>query len=180
MEAELKSYTQQFDSIYKIKKPTKRISWFLHSNIQEYGTMSGMFGLTCPGNNSAGFSIRGEIHTNGFNTTLIKHEYSHYLIDNSIPQENNPAFFIEGCVEYVTDLNDTPLYKQRLSAAKKLQDTLKYEDLIIDNKDFYGQYSEANYSVCGVFVKYLIDRYGVDKFKRYCLAIIRKKLQKKF
>ena len=85
-------YTNQFLSIYNIKMPAKKIEWFLHSNMQEYGTMSGMFGLTCPGNNSAGFSIRGEIHTNGYDIGLVKHEYSHYLFDNTIHQDNNPAF----------------------------------------------------------------------------------------
>ena len=166
-ETGLKKYSTQFLSIYKIPAPTKKIDWFIHSNIQEYGMMSGMFGLTCPGNNSAGFSIRGEIHTNGFDIALVKHEYSHYLFDNSISQQNNPAFFIEGCVEYVTDLNDTSLYKKRLAIAKKYRDTINYTDLIINNKNFYGQYSDANYSVCGVFVKYILDNFGVDTFKKY-------------
>lgn len=166
----LKAYTKQFLSIYNIKMPVKKIEWFLHSNMQEYGTMSGMFGLTCPGNNSAGFSIRGEIHTNGYNIGLVKHEYSHYLFDNSIDQDNNPAFFVEGCVEYVTNINDNKLFRQRIEIAKKFKDTLNYTDLVINNKDFYGQYSEANYSICGIFVKYLIDQYGVEAFKKYCLT----------
>lgn len=131
--------------------------------------MSGLFGLTCPGNNSAGFSIRGEIHTNGFNTALVKHEYSHFLFDNAIPQDHNPAFFVEGCVEYVMNLKDGALFKQRVAMAKKYRDTLNYSDLILNNKDFYGQYSGANYSVCGVFVKYIIDKFGVEAFKKYCL-----------
>lgn len=166
----LNTYAKQFLSIYKLPMPTKKISWFLHANMQEYGTMSGMFGLTCPGNNSAGFSIRGEIHTHGFDVGLVKHEYSHFLFDNAIPQDNNPAFFVEGCVEYVTNLNDKALYRQRIGVAKKFRDTLNYTDLIINNRDFYGQYSSANYSVCGVFVKYVIDTYDVEAFKKFCLA----------
>lgn len=164
----LKVYTKQFLSIYNIKMPVKKIDWFLHSNMQEYGTMSGMFGLTCPGNNSAGFSIRGEIHTNGYNIGLVKHEYSHYLFDNTIHQDNNPAFFVEGSVEYVANINDSVLFRQRIEIAKKFKDTLNYTDLIINNKDFYGQYSEANYSICGIFVKYIIDNFGVEAFKKYC------------
>jgi hypothetical protein len=166
----LKLYSTQFLSIYNIKMPMNKISWFIHSNMQEYGTMSGMFGLTCPGNNSAGFSIRGEIHTNGYNIGLVKHEYSHYLFDNSIPQDNNPAFFVEGCVEYVTNLNDKALFKQRIDIAKNFRDSLNYADLIISNKDFYGKYSAANYSICGIFVRYLIDQFGVENFKKYCLV----------
>ncbi|SEN44186.1 hypothetical protein SAMN04488505_110163 [Chitinophaga rupis] len=170
LNTELRSYARQFLSIYKLKMPAKKISWFVHSNMNEYGIMSGMFGLTCPGNNSAGFSIRGEIHTNGFNTGLVKHEYSHFLFDNAIPQDNNPAFFVEGCVEYVTNLNDKDLYNERVEVARKFRDTLNYTDLIINNRDFYGQYSSANYSICGVFVKYLIDKFGVEAFKNFCLA----------
>jgi hypothetical protein len=166
----LKSYSKQFLSIYNLRIPTKKIDWFLHSTMLEYGTMSGLFGLTCPGNNSAGFSIRREIHTNGYNIGLVKHEYSHYLFDNTIPQDSNPAFFVEGCVEYVTNINDSSLFRQRIEIAKKFRDTLNYTDLIIDNKDFYGKYSEANYSICGIFVKYLIDNFGVEPFKKYCLA----------
>jgi hypothetical protein len=166
----LKLYAQQFLRVYNLKMPVTKVSWFLHSNMQEYGTMSGMFGLTCPGNNSAGFSIRGEIHTNGFDTGLVKHEYSHFLFDNTIPQDNNPAFFVEGCVEYVTNLNDKKLFTKRIGVAKKFKDTLNYAGLIIDNRDFYGQYSAANYSVCGVLVKYIIDTFGVEAFKKYCLA----------
>lgn len=166
----LKLYAQQFLTAYHLKMPVKKVSWFLHSNMKEYGTMSGMFGLTCPGNNSAGFSIRGEIHTNGFDTGLVKHEYSHYLFDNTIPQDNNPAFFVEGSVEYVTNLNDKDLFKKRVVTAKKFKDTLNYADLIINNKDFYGQNSAANYAVCGVFVKYIVDRFGAEAFKKYCLT----------
>ncbi|MBS1917251.1 MAG: hypothetical protein JST87_13320 [Bacteroidetes bacterium] len=169
-ETELQKYINQFLSIYKIKRPVKKIDWFIHTNMQEYGVMSGMFGFMCPGNNSAGFSIRGEIHTHGYGIGLVKHEYSHYLFDNAIPQDHNPAFFVEGCVEYVTDLNDETEYKQRVNIAKQYKDTLDYEGLIIKNNDFYGKYSGTNYSVCGVFVKYLIDNFGVEKFKKYCLA----------
>lgn len=167
---ELNSYVQQFLRIYHLKLPVKKVSWFLHSNMMEYGTMSGMFGLTCPGNNSAGFSIRGEIHTNGFNTGLVKHEYSHYLFDNSIPQEHNPAFFVEGSVEYVTNINDQNLFASRIETAKRFKDSLNYRDLIVNNKDFYGQYSAANYDVCGVFVKFIVDKFGIEVFKKYCLA----------
>jgi hypothetical protein len=166
----LTSYAKQFLRIYRIPMPARKITWFLHTNMQEYGTMSGMFGLTCPGNNSAGFSIRGEIHTHGFDTGLVKHEYSHYLFDAAIPQDHNPAFFVEGCVEYVTNLNDPALFIKRLATAKKFQDTLNYTDLIVNNRDFYGRYSNANYAISGVFVKYVIDKFGVEAFKQYCLA----------
>jgi hypothetical protein len=167
---DLQSYVQQFLSVYKLKLPSKKVDWFIHSNMQEYGTMSGMFGLTCPGNNSAGFSIRGEIHTKGFNTGLVKHEYSHFLFDNTIPQDNNHAFFIEGCVEYVTNMNDSNLFQHRLLIAKNYRDSLNYIDLITGSQDFYGQYSDANYSICGIFVMYIVDEFGVEAFKRYCLA----------
>lgn len=166
---ELNLYAKQFLAVYHIPMPVKKPGWLVHSNMQEYGTMSGMFGLTCPGNNSAGFSIRGQIHTNGFNTGLVKHEYTHFLFDNTIPQDNNPAFFVEGCVEYLTNLNDTALYRQRLNIAKNFKDSLNYNDLIIGNKEFYGRYSSENYSICGVFVKYIIDSFGVETFKQYCL-----------
>lgn len=171
---EINSYARQYLDLYHLKMPIKKVSWFLHSNMEEYGTMSGMFGLTCPGNNSAGFSIREEIHTNGFNLGLVKHEYSHFLFDNTIPQDNNPAFFVEGCVEYVTNLNDQKLYNDRLVIAKSNSDALNYDDLIDKNKDFYGQNSNANYSICGIFVKFIIDTYGVESFKKYCLSANKK------
>ncbi len=47
---------------------------------------------------------------------------------------------------------------------------MNYAGLIINNRDFYGQYSEANYSICGIFVKYIIDKFGVEVFKKYCLT----------
>lgn len=47
---------------------------------------------------------------------------------------------------------------------------MNYTDLIINNKDFYGQYSDANYSVCGVFVKFIMENYGVEAYKKYCLT----------
>lgn len=169
-EAELRGYIREFLSIYNIPMPRHKIDWFIHSGMQEYGMMSGMFGLICPGNASAGFSIRDEIHTRGYDLGLVKHEYSHYLFDNAIPQDHNPAFFVEGSVEYVTGLNDTALYEQRLHIARQYKDSLLYEDLIVRNKDFYGQHSATNYAVCGVFVKYLVDRFGPFKFKQYCLA----------
>ena len=150
--------------------PVNKIEWFILSNMLEYGTMSGMFALTCPGNKSAGFSIRRGIHTNGFKPGLLKHEYSHYLFDNNILQENNSTFFVEGCVEYVTNLNDINLYKQRVNGAKGVKDSLHYIILIVRNRDFYGKYSDDNYATCGIFVKYLIDTFRAVSFKKYCIA----------
>ena len=49
------------------------------------------------------------------------------------------------------------------------KDTLNYSDLIINNRGFYGQYSEGNYSICGIFVKYIVDNFGMEAFKKYCL-----------
>ena len=167
---ELKLYVQQFSAVYQISLPAKKVNWLLHTDMKEYGTMSGLFGLTCPGNSSGGFSIRGEIHTYGFNTLLVKHEYSHYLFDNAIPQDNNPAFFVEGAVEYVAGLNDKTKYTKRIQIAQKYIDSIPYQELIIKNQNFYGPRASENYSICGVFVKYLIDNYGVNAFKKYCLA----------
>ena len=51
------------------------------------------------------------------------------------------------------------------------KDTLNYSDLIINNRGFYGQYPEANYSICGIFVKYIVDNFGTKAFKKYFLCI---------
>lgn len=175
IQQDLRQYIRQFLSVYQIPKPSTGVSWLLHANLTEFGFMSGLFHLTCPGNNSAGFSIRKEIHTNGYNIGLLKHEYSHFLFDYSISQDHNPAFFVEGSVEYVTNLNDTSLFHQRLELARRFSDSLNFQTLIVKGQDFYGRYSAENYAVCGVFVKYLMDQYGVSSFKQFCLAADKEK-----
>jgi hypothetical protein len=59
-----------------------------------------------------------------------------------------------------------------------LKDILNYNNLIINNKDFHEKYSEASYSICRIFVKYIIDNFGVGVIKKYCVTTNKKVITK--
>ncbi len=53
-----------------------------------------------------------------------------------------------------------------MTIAKKFKDSLNYRGLIINNKDFYGSIHPKIIPSVGVFVKYIIDHFGVEAFKK--------------
>lgn len=110
------------------------------------------------------------IHITGMDIGAIKHEAFHYIWRELVGR--GTEFMNEGIQEYYQQL----LYLSRIEG--NIQIAKKYiehdiTDMVVkgDMQSFWGGPSENNwpvaYNISGLFVKYLIDKKGLDTFKQF-------------
>jgi hypothetical protein len=115
------------------------------------------------------------IHTTGNDINFVKHETFHYVWEKLVGERPN-EFFNEGIQKYYEFLNDTAV----LSYSKNIQQ--KYADYDLTNlvtvgnmEVFWNDTPRENnwtiaYELSGLFVKYLIDNWGLNKFKQFFVS----------
>lgn len=154
-------FVDKYIEIMKLNKPTYRIPCFIHFDQEEISYISTHFNHLC-GGSTAGVVNGKEIHSKGFDGA-IEHETSH-LIFNTEYNENAPTFLSEGIRQFYDYTNDSIQLSQGIKTAIQFQD----EDL---KKVIFGiePFFQGNkyYQISGVFVKYLIDKWGLEKFKQF-------------
>lgn len=162
------SFTE-FCKLYKVQKPSQKLNFFIHSNQSEINILSGD---PKPGT-TGGFVIDSMIHTVGIDKELLTHEGVHFIF-NSNSQSHN-AFFNEG-IPMSFALFEHP--ERITNDCKLIRDNLEIQDLITGKTTFWrGPYKNGqclSYPISGLFVKFLIDKYGIDNLKRFyqCSDII--------
>lgn len=114
----------------------------------------------------------GAIHCVGVDAGFIVHESVHYLWERSVPREDTNEFLSEGIqIWYQFSGHDGRFEKalevQRKYAAHDLRDWI----LEGSAASFWSGPSEndwpAAYDISGVFVRFLIDGWGMEKFKAF-------------
>ncbi|NOU45587.1 MAG: hypothetical protein HOO86_00840 [Bacteroidales bacterium] len=157
-------FVDKYIEIMKLHKPTYRIPCFIHLDQEEISYISTHFSHLC-GGNTAGVVNGKEIHSKGFGGA-IEHETSHLLF-NIEYNENTPTFFSEGIRQYYDFVTDS----SQLSAGYNT--SIEFIDEDIKPVIFgYEPFFQGNkyYYISGFFVKYLIDNWGIDKFKQFYKA----------
>ena len=144
----------------ELKQPDYKIHCYIYTDENEKFILSGTPG---PG----GVTYGKEIHTLGFDP--IEHESIHVLFNNSIVQSNN-NFFNEGIRQYYEYITDSKsLAAGRKTVRKYLNEPI--EKWANGSIYFFSTPSENRWPVAypasGLFVKYLIDNHGLDKFKHF-------------
>jgi len=151
-----------FCRVYKVKKPSQKLKFFIHWDQLEINIVSGD---PKPGS-TGGFVIDSLIHTVGLDEDLLTHEGVHFLFNSYLKSPN--AFFNEG-IPLSFALYQHP--ERITSDCKLIQDNLEIEDLITGKTEFWkGPYKNGqclSYPISGLFIKFLIDKYGIDKLKRF-------------
>jgi hypothetical protein len=156
-------FDQYFDEAItrlELEQPDYKIHCYIYADENEKFILSGTPG---PG----GVTYGKEIHTLGFD--FVEHESVHVLFNNAVAQPNN-NFFNEGIrqyYEYITDAKS--LAAGRKTVRKYLNEPI--EKWANESINFFGTPTENRWPVAypasGLFVKYLIDNYGLDKFKQF-------------
>jgi hypothetical protein len=151
---------KEFCKVFKINMPTQKLDYFIHSDFTEINIVSGS---PKPGKMS-GFVVDGLIHTVGLDLGLLMHEGVHFIFLNSIKYRDQ--FFNEG----IPGFFGLYLHPDQINTDKKLLlDYLDYDfkSLITGKTDFFrGPYKDGqllSYQISGLFVKFLVDTYGIDK-----------------
>ena len=144
----------------ELERPDYKIDCYIYSDENEKFFLSGIPG---PG----GVTYGKEIHTLGFGA--IEHESVHVLFNSEFSQPSN-NFFNEGIrqyYEYVTDVKS--LAAGRNTVRKYLNEPI--EKWANGSIYFFHTPSENErlvaYPASGLFVNYLIDNHGLDKFKQF-------------
>ncbi len=151
-----------FCSLYKVKNPSQKLKYFIHSDQIEINIVSGD---PKPGS-TGGFVIDSLIHTVGFDKELLTHEGIHFIFNSNLSSPN--AFFREG-IPLSFALFQHP--ERITNDCKLIQDNIEIEDLITGKTGFWsGPYKNGqclSYPIAGLFTKFLIEKYGIDKLKTF-------------
>ena len=151
-----------FCRLYEVKKPSQKLKYFIHWDQLEINIVSGD---PKPGS-TGGLVIDSLIHTVGMDKELLTHEGVHFIFNNNLRSPN--SFFNEG-IPMSFALFQHP--ERITSDCKLIQDNLDIQDLITGKTEFWkGPYKNGqclSYPISGLFVKFLIDKYGIDKLKLF-------------
>lgn len=101
-------------------------------------------------------------HITGFNLGTFKHETGHSIIGAKMGFNPYP-FLMEGFRQSTDYFFSQDAYLNDLKAYKENADLLTKELVFSDNSVFFRGW--VNYSISGVFIKYLVDRIGLSAFK---------------
>jgi hypothetical protein len=157
-----------FCRIYKLQKPSQKLKFFIHSDQTEINIVSGD---PKPGS-TGGFVIDSLIHTVGIDKELLIHEGVHFIFNSNSGSQN--AFFNEGIPSSFALFQHPERVKKD---CKLIKDDLEIQDLITGKTEFWkGPYKNGqclSYPISGLFIKFLIDKYGIDKLRKFyqCSAI---------
>ncbi|MCS6910490.1 MAG: hypothetical protein NZM11_07970, partial [Anaerolineales bacterium] len=130
----------------------RRITFTLLSRLLgQGGFAAGEISLTYIDRNPAGVDLE----------TVLVHEGTH-LLDRQIARER-PTLLTEGLAVFIAGGHYKPEDLDRRAAALLVLD--RYIPLADLARDFYPQQHEIGYLQAGALVKYLVDKYGWEKFK---------------
>lgn len=157
---DIMSSFDDFCKLYKVKLPEKKLKYLIHSDQKEINIVSGD---PKPGS-TGGFVADGLIHTVGLDKELLAHEGVHYIFNSNLKSPN--AFFNEGIPSSFVLFQHPGRIKED---CKLVCDNLEIEDLISGKTWFWnGPYKNGqclSYQISGLFVKFLIDNYGIESLK---------------
>ena len=151
-----------FCKLYEVKKPSQKLKYFIHRDQSEINIVCGD---PKPGT-TGGLVIDSLIHTVGMDNELLTHEGVHFIFSNNLRSPN--SFFNEGIPSSFV-LFQHP--ERVTNDCKLIQDNLEIQDLITGETEFWkGPYKNGqclSYPISGLFVKFLLDNYGIDKLKGF-------------
>lgn len=172
----------------KIPNPDFKINAFLHDDANSVRLFSNFFFMTGCDTLEKDFFINtttmNGIHINGLDLEMIKHETFHLLWNTIVGSPGNSSFLNEGIQEYYQQLSDSTRINKNIEILMRYAN-YNIENLVIrgNGQDFWGGPSENNwpiaYNISGLFVKYLIDNWGLETFKQFYILTDRKEAYEK-
>lgn len=101
-------------------------------------------------------------HIMHFDLAIFKHEAGHSIINSKVGENPHP-FINEGFRQYTDYLFNREAYENDLKILRENVHLLTPELILSTHDTFFT--SMTNYSISGVFMKYLVDNIGLDEFK---------------
>jgi len=174
------SFVSKTDSIFEeicgkliIPLPENPIICYLHAEPNEATFFANFYFMqgfgVLPTDRTFGTVFMKQLHCVGLNLDIVKHEGFHALWEKSVGLSIN-AFFSEGIQEYYQWGNDTAIVNSNKGILKKHSD-YDFTNLVLKGEiqHFWGGPAENNwpiaYPLSGLFVKYLVEKWGIESFK---------------
>lgn len=155
------NHVESFVEKLKLELPTEKIQACIHPDQQGIKYMSGNYTAICYDGIMYGYALNDEIHSWGFSGNTIEHESGHWLINSQI-NKTTGNFISEGVQMWYMFTTSDEFKQMGIAMANQFAS----EDLtdIISGKGNFFQ-GDKYYLISGIFVDYLIEKYGIDKFK---------------
>lgn len=162
IKAQAESYDRFCDDVIRglnLVAPSSRIKCFAYSSQDEM--------RQCLGIDGGGWAIMDEIHTLGL--FPIQHECFHILFNGAVGRPKS-AFFVEGIGQYFELTRDTQMVSRDSAIVRKYLN-LPIESWANGTKQFWDSPKEGwitiTYSISGMFVRRLIQQFGLIRFKEF-------------
>ncbi|HPI36599.1 MAG TPA: hypothetical protein PK397_01530 [Ignavibacteriaceae bacterium] len=176
--AVIDSFPQKVYEQLNIKPVTDPIAAYIHSEPNEATFFANFYWMQgydeLPNDRTFGTVFMKQLHCVGFYTGLIKHEAFHAIWEKSVGSTTN-AFFIEGIQGYYEWGQDTSKINSDYKMLNSHIDYLKspdFKELVLEGStySFWGKAPSPDgwtiaYPLSGLFVKHLIDNWGIERFK---------------
>ena len=163
IEQKQKAFCQDFCSFFNFHYPTEKIKAFFHYDQMEILMVSGYWDRC--GGQIGGLAPKGEIHTRGTSTDLISHEFGHKIYESHYgSNDDKPGYLSEGVIRYYFNCKNEEQYFQDLEIAYKNVNKIDYLSKFDERTRFDFR---DDYPISGVFVKYIVDNYGIEKLNSY-------------
>jgi len=166
LKSKLKTELENFDNHVEafVKKmelslPLQKIESYIHADQTEISYLCGFFHAPCGGGKISGFYKGGIIHAHRGKGS-IKHETNHLLFN----QINNsaPTFLGEGIQTWYENYESPQKRESGIETALEFINE-DITDVILTGRGFHQ--GKKYYRISGIFTDYLIETYGLNKFK---------------
>ena len=154
------NHVEVFVEKMELNLPDKKIQTYIHATTEDIKYFT--FGDFCSDNIRNGYVTNDYvIHSWNWTTQNVEHEANHYIFNQQI--NNAPAtFFSEGVVVWYE-------YKKNAEMGKIIfQEAVKHADYVLTDvvlgKEYFFQGNKF-YFISAIFTDYLMDTYGLNKFK---------------
>lgn len=141
-------------TILKLDYPDIKIDCFLYKDLEQKYYLS-----ATPGNGNP-FVFAYQNHSIGF--ASVEHETIHILFDNQVGSYS--SFTSEGIVGYYYSSKDTTEWKKTRMIITN-QPYFSIKEYLSEMYRF--NFSQVDYAAAAFFSKFLIDTYGLDKYKSF-------------
>jgi len=164
-DVEMEKCDKQIEAFAKkleLSLPKNKIKTYIHATQDEIKYFSGVFGALCGGTVNGFATGDDEIHSWKWeNVGIIEHESIHHLFN---PQVNKmPVTFLSEGVP--TWYNYTMHAEEKERGFQQAIELIDHDltDVICGKENFYQ--GDKYYLISGIFMDYLINTYGLNKFK---------------
>ena len=160
---EFDNHVETFVRKMELSLPEKKLEVYIHATQEDIQIFTGFFDDLCNDGLTYGRVTRDyAIHSWGWTRHIVEHEINHYIFNQQINKERFATFFCEGVAVWYDYKKNADMENFFFSIAVEHVD-YDLTDVILGKENFFQ--GDKFYAISTVFTDYLMDTYGLNKFK---------------